>query len=135
MTNLLYPIFLPVVLWGTLFPLWILFTATPPSNLFGAFAVGIIIILWGAVLQLLLGVPSQFLLRRWRSLRAHVALGATLGCAIAARTISIEEGESLFKDAALTVLCVLPPFIVGYARLFYLRARELALPERELANK
>jgi hypothetical protein len=128
MQSLLYPIFLPFVLWGSLFPFWILFSATPPSNIFGAVAVGIIVVLWGAVLQLLLGIPSLFLLRRWRSLRAHLALGGALGCAVSVANAATtnEEGESVFK-AALAGVVLLPPFLAGYGRLYYLRVRKLQL--------
>ena len=137
-TRLLYPIFLPFVAWGWLGALWFGFFAAPApvgmtdpmsSNGFAALAVAFLTVLYAGVLQLLLGWPSWVFSRTWKSLRAHLALGGALGCALvilgAIGVTRGDHGKSVFKAVPFFALYVLPPFLAGYSRLYYLQSRKL----------
>ena len=99
------------------------------SNGFAALAAAFLAVLFAGVLQLLLGWPSWVFSRKWKSLRAHLALGGALGCAfVILAAIGVtkgEHGKSVFKALPFFALYVLPPFLAGYSRLYFLQSRKL----------
>lgn len=133
MKKLLYPLFLPLVVWWWLFAIWCgLFSGPMPpeitgpsgSNGFLAVAFAFVALFIGAAAQLVVGLPSCWLLRRWRSLSIHLVAGALLGCSLTV-LVSILFREPKFNEGVLSALpgiavFLLPPFFAGYVRLYFL---------------
>ncbi len=126
MKALLFPIFLPFVIWAWLLALLdMAFHSAreirdtgPTSSAWATAGYFVLVVLVALVLQVSVGVFSRAILRRSHRLTVHLAFGALLafGLSVGAAFFfrAPQFGETLQTLLPFSLLFFVPPLVIGY---------------------